>query len=115
MSTSRKDAASTILLSSFLTGSADVHPKGSFALASRRMHKLPHKYLVSFVEAFLGTSPGFCHPSVTLHVVHDINTSLTSWRGVSFHRFQPNPARVRTDYRWSLYARILVRLMKRRI
>ena len=69
------------------------------------------KTILGFVQSFLGRSPGFCDPNVTLHVVHDSESvdMPKVWRGVLFHAFPPRTDRVAGDARYPLFAKVLNR------
>jgi hypothetical protein len=91
----------TLIIATFLVGSRNTHMSGSFG---RRQANL--ESLMKGVDSMVARSPGLCDPAVRLYVVHDVNTTVTSWRGATLVRF---PARVSvpTDRRWALVLRLL--------
>jgi hypothetical protein len=103
--------AQTLIIAAFLTGASNVHTQGSFASMRSSKHASDAKRILGFVQSFLGRSPGFCDPSVTLHVVHDLGRADMPkvWRGVFFHAFPPRPDRVLGDARYPLFAEVLNR------
>ena len=102
--------AQTLIIAAFLTGASNVHTKGSFA-SMRSSKQSDAKKILGFVQSFLGRSPGFCDPNVTLHVVHDSESvdMPKVWRGVLFHAFPPRTDRVAGDARYPLFAKVLNR------
>lgn len=101
----------TLVLTAHLVGSRARHRgSGSFA-GTATLQSLMHE-----LDIWIAMSPGLCHPSVAVHIVHDVvagnKSSDGKFRGATLHRFPPSANELGGDRRWELYSIVLRRRLR---